>query len=178
MTTTDSNHVLSVRQAQEIFNEFAKKSDERFLREVAVENLAEELSDIINGVVAQSGQNKTALEVLNGEAEGSIKKAIDAAFDDFATKVSDDNVVNTYKELIDYAAANGAEFTTLVGQVTDLAAKMTLGVDGNEEEYATVKEYVEAYVNEQVANIEFATEDEVKSIIDGIFADSGSVDGE
>lgn len=60
------------------------------------------------------------IATLNGDGDGSIKKAIDAAFDDFATKVSDDTVVNTYKELIDYAAENGAEVTTLIGKVSAL----------------------------------------------------------
>lgn len=63
--------------------------------------------------------NTDAIEVLNGAGEGSVAKKIDAAFNDFSTKVSDDGVVNTYKELIDYAASHGAEFTTLVGKVTD-----------------------------------------------------------
>lgn len=48
---------------------------------------------------------------------------ITAAFNDFAQKVSDDNVVNTYKELIDYAAEHGAEFTELVGVVNGKADK-------------------------------------------------------
>ena len=52
-------------------------------------------------------------------------KAINDAFDDFAAKVSDDNVVNTYKELIDYAAEHGAEFTALVGTVANKADKAT-----------------------------------------------------
>ena len=60
------------------------------------------------------------IATLNGEGEGSIRKAIDDAFNDFSTKVSDDKVVNTYKELIDYAAENGSEVTTLVGKVSAL----------------------------------------------------------
>ena len=62
------------------------------------------------------------IDVLNGTGEGSVDKKINDAFNDFATKLSDDNVVNTYKELIDYAATHGAEFTELVGTVTDMDA--------------------------------------------------------
>ena len=72
-----------------------------------------------------TSQNATAIVTLNGEGEGSIKKSIDDAFNDFATKVSDDNVVNTYKELIDYAASHSAEFTELVGVVDSI--KTTVG---------------------------------------------------
>ena len=203
-----SDRALSVNQAQEIFTEFGKKSDARYLREVAKENLTAALAKIIDDVVAESGQNKAAIEVLNGEAAGSIKKAIDDAFNDFATKVSDDNVVNTYKELVDYAAAHGAEVATLVGQITALAAKTALGTGTDGEEYATVQAYVEAYVQAKVAeagsgmaaelegkvdkeagkglstndftdtykakldNLEFATEDEVRELIDSILADT------
>lgn len=123
----------------------AKKS------EVAKADLAAALAKIIDDVVAESGANKTAIETLNGEAAGSVKKAIDDAFNDFATKVSDDAVVNTYKELIDYAASHGQEFTELVGEVSGIAAKLTLGTDADEAEYATVKAYVEAYVASQIS---------------------------
>ena len=126
----------------------AKKS------EVAKADLAAALAKIIDDVVAESGSNKTAIETLNGEAAGSVKKAIDDAFNDFATKVSDDNVVNTYKELIDYAAKSGSDITSLVGDVSDLTAKLTLGKVSDAEdaaEYATVKQYVEAYVSSQLS---------------------------
>lgn len=62
--------------------------------------------------------NKNTLDTLTGSGDGSVDAKITAAFNDFSTKVSDDNVVNTYKELIDYAASHGAEFTELVGKVT------------------------------------------------------------
>lgn len=57
----------------------------------------------------QITSNKTALDKLNGTGEGSVDKKINDAFNDFATKVSDDDVVNSYKELIDWAATHGAE---------------------------------------------------------------------
>lgn len=64
--------------------------------------------------------NEGAIATLNGEGVGSVKKAVDDALNEFATKVSNDGVVNTYKELVDYAAENGAEVTTLVGKVSAL----------------------------------------------------------
>lgn len=126
----------------------AKKS------EVAKADLAAALAKIIDDVVAESAGNKTAIETLNGTAAGSIKKQIDDAFNDFATKVSDDSVVNTYKELIDYAAAHGTEYTALIGEVSALTSKLALGKyedAGEQKEYATVKAYVEAYVASQIS---------------------------
>lgn len=76
-----------------------------------------ELNGSIEAVDEKAEQNKADIAKLNGTGEGSVDAKITAAFDDFATKVSDDNVVNTYKELIDYAAEHGSEFTELVGTV-------------------------------------------------------------
>ena len=64
-------------------------------------------------------ENTAAIATLNGTGEGSVDQKITDAFNDFSTKVSDDGVVNSYKELIDYAAENGSEFTKLVGTVTE-----------------------------------------------------------
>lgn len=56
---------------------------------------------------------------------------IDDAFNDFSTKVSDDGVVNSYKELIDWAATHGAE-----------ATKLTKGISENKTAIANLKKYV------------------------------------
>ena len=61
---------------------------------------------------------ESAIITLNGEGLGSVKKQIDDAFNDFATKISDDNVVNTYKELIDYCSTHGAEVAEMAGNIT------------------------------------------------------------
>ena len=87
---------------------------------------------------------QTQINTLNGDGEGSINKKITDAFNDFATKLSDDNVVNTYKELIDYAANHGSEFTELVGVVTDLEAL----VDENEKVAAFALTDLNTRINE------------------------------
>lgn len=63
--------------------------------------------------------NKDAIDKLNGTSavEGSVDKKIADAINDFSTKVSDDQTVNTFKELIDYAAAHKGEYSTLSGDV-------------------------------------------------------------
>lgn len=83
-----------------------------------------QLEDDISKVSEKATANAAAIEVLNGEGDGSVKQSIDNAFNDFATKVSDDKVVNTYKELIDYAAEHGPEFTTLVGEVDTINTRV------------------------------------------------------
>lgn len=63
--------------------------------------------------------NADAITKLNGTSavEGSVDKKVADAINAFATKVSDDQTVNTFKELIDYAAAHKGEYSTLSGEV-------------------------------------------------------------
>lgn len=76
-----------------------------------------QLQDDIKKVSDKATANEAAIEILNGEGDGSVKQSIDNAFNEFAANVTNDDVVNTYKELIDYAAKHGPEFTALVGKV-------------------------------------------------------------
>lgn len=78
---------------------------------------------------------ETAIEVLNGTGEGSVQKQITDALNDFATKVSDDNVVNNFKELVDYVANHGQEFAEIFSDVQNL--KTAVGVPASEDTAAT-----------------------------------------
>lgn len=70
-------------------------------------------------VKASIKANADAITKLNGTSavEGSVDKKVADAINEFATKVSDDQTVNTFKELIDYAAAHKNEYSTLSGEV-------------------------------------------------------------
>lgn len=61
---------------------------------------------------------------LSGTGEGSVEqKIIDevtSQIDDFATKVSDDKTVNTFKELVDYVATHGPEAADMAADITEL----------------------------------------------------------
>lgn len=61
--------------------------------------------------------NETAISTLNGTGAGSVSKQVDDAINEFASKLSDDGTINTFKELVDYAAEHGEEFAELVGEV-------------------------------------------------------------
>ncbi len=101
-------------------------------------------------VTALSGK----IDTLNGTGVGSVSKAITDAFNDFATKVSDDGVVNSYKELIDWAAEHGGEAAELTASITSI--ENILDGIGGEGEPASVK-----------AAITAATSD-LKTKLDGI----------
>lgn len=91
--------------------------------------------------------NKDAIDKLNGTSavEGSVDKKIADAINDFSTKVSDDNTVNTFKELIDYAATHQGEYSTLSGEVqTNKNAIATLNGTGAGSVTKTVNDAVSA----------------------------------
>ena len=94
--------------------------------EVAEGDLAAALKAIIDAKAKQSD-----LDALKGDGEGSISKMIDTAINKFATDVTDDNVVNSYKELIDWVAKHGPEATT-----------MAAGISENKTAIANLKDFV------------------------------------
>ena len=96
-------------------------------------------------VKADIKANADAINVLNGTGAGSVDKKITDAFNDFATKVTDDGVVNSYKELIDWAATHGAEAAEMAGAIT--ALQNILAGIGGEGESATVVAYVQAAID-------------------------------
>lgn len=71
----------------------------------------------------QVQENADALVVLNGNGEGSVLQIVNDAINDFATKISDDGTINTFKELIDYAATHSAEIIELVSEVNEVKEK-------------------------------------------------------
>ena len=105
-----------------------------------------------DAVEAKAAANAAAITTLNGEGVGSVKKQIDDAFNDFATKVSDDGVVNTYKELIDYCATHSAEAAEMAGNI----AKNATAISDLEKFVGELPEGTSAadvigYINEKVA---------------------------
>ena len=81
--------------------------------EVSESDLAATLKAILDAKAKQAD-----LDALKGDGEGSISKMIDAAINKFATDVTDDNVVNSYKELIDWVATHGPEATQMAGDIS------------------------------------------------------------
>jgi hypothetical protein len=104
--------------------------------------IAERDAQVLDAAKTHANGLNEAMDIRMQAVEtgvAGVEGKITAAFNDFATKVSDDKVVNTYKELIDYAAEHGSEFTALVGVVDGKADKTY--VDGLD---AAIKERVTA----------------------------------
>lgn len=123
-------------------------------------------------VKADIKKNADAIGVLNGSGVGSVDKKITDAFNDFATKVSDDGVVNSYKELIDWAATHGAEAATMAGEIT--ALKNILKGIGGAGESATVV----AYVTKAIENLkigDYAKASELTALAQRVTAAEGKI---
>lgn len=81
----------------------------------------------------QVKKNADAISVLNGTSavDGSVDKKVADAINEFSTKISDNGTVDTFKELIDYAATHQGEYSTLSGDVQkNTTAIATLNGDG------------------------------------------------
>ena len=125
-----------------------------------------------SAVKADIKKNADAIGVLNGSGVGSVDKKITDAFNDFATKVSDDGVVNSYKELIDWAATHGAEAATMAGEIT--ALKNILKGIGGTGESATVV----AYVAKAIENLkigDYAKASELTALAQRVTAAEGKI---
>lgn len=128
---------------------------------ISVDELDAALKAVIDAK-AESSEVTTLsgkIDTLNGSGVGSISKAITDAFNDFATKVSDDGVVNSYKELIDWAAEHGGEAAQMTAAITNIENLLAgIGGEGNP---ATVNAAITAAID----NLHIDT---LKSKLDGI----------
>lgn len=134
-------------------------------------------------VEAKATANADAITTLNGTGAGSVKKQIDDAFNDFATKVSDDKVVNTYKELIDYAATHSSEAAEMAGEIaSNKSAISNLGKKVGDlpegTDATTVVDYVDKTIAAEAARakgVESGIDTRVKTIEAKFGEGTGSV---
>lgn len=100
--------------------EFATVSHEHV--EYALKDDVSDDIDAINKVIQQTNSNiksnTDAITTLNGQGDGSIDKKITDAFNKFINEGSNDNTINTFKELLDYAADHDSDIQTLIGEIT------------------------------------------------------------
>lgn len=114
--------------------------------------------------------NADAIAVLNGtdSVDGSVAKQVKDAINSFAEEVTDNNTIDTFKELIDYAATHGSEFSTLAGTVQSNATAIAT-LNGTAEEAGSVAKAVKDAVDAEAAiarGAEKANADAIKAIAD------------
>lgn len=112
---------------------------------------------------------ETGVETLNGDetVEGSVKKTVNDAIDEFAAKISDDGTVNTLKELVDYVAEHGNEAADMAADIANLQALVgTTSVESQIE--MAVAGLVKAEVDKGLSTNDFT--DTLLEKLDGIEA--------
>lgn len=102
--------------------------------------------------LAQIATNKSDLDVLKADGgDGSIKAMIDAAINAFATELTEDGTVNTYKEALDWIATHASDYTALLGDVANKVDKIAgKGLSTNDVTDELKAEYDAAYTHSTV----------------------------
>lgn len=86
--------------------------------------------------------NEAAIDVLKGTGEGSVAKAVSDAIDDFATKATDNDTIDTFKELVDWVAKHPEVVNGLTGDINKLKAILK-GFGTAEGQSPEVKAYID-----------------------------------
>lgn len=82
------------------------------------------LQSTVSGLSTRVAANENAIATLNGEGEGSVTKTVDDAINAFAEDVSNDNIVNTFKELVDYVADHAPEAADMAADIAELQGRV------------------------------------------------------
>lgn len=105
---------------------------------------------------SQITTNADAIEVLNGDesVEGSVDKKVADAINEFATQITDDGTINTFKEVLNYISTHGGEATEMMAAIDTLetlvgdkavATQIAEAIEAkNLDQYATDDELAEA----------------------------------
>lgn len=119
-------------------------------------------------LTARVKANEDALLVLNGAdtVDGSVANQVNAAINKFATDVTNNETIDTFKELVDYAASHNSEYATLAGTVqSNTTALEVLNGNGAGSVAKAVKDAVDAEAAIARA-AEEANADAIKAISD------------
>ena len=101
--------------------------------------------------------NTNAIAVLNGDSttEGSVDKKVADAINEFATQISDDGTINTYKEILNYISEHGGEANDMMAAIDALEALVG--------DTAVATQIANAIAIENLA--QYATDDELAEAI-------------
>lgn len=92
----------------------------KLLSTVLAELSAED--ETLAGLIAAA---EAKIATLNGTGDGSVDKKISDAIDAFANEVTENGTIDTVKELMNYVAEHGAEFSAVLERLTTAEGKIT-----------------------------------------------------
>jgi uncharacterized Zn-binding protein involved in type VI secretion len=109
--------------------------------ENALQNISYPVTDVkVNGeTVVKDGVAEITIDT--GLTESEVQNLIDSSFNEFVAEVTDNNTVDTFKELVDYAAEHKSEIGDLVAAVGEKIESINVnGVDATVVEGAATVE--------------------------------------
>lgn len=112
------------------------------------DGLVEAINGVNAGLESRVKANEDAILVLNGAdtVDGSVAKTVKDEINAFATNVSNNQVIDTFKELIDYAAEHTSEYSELAGIVQNNSSALEV-LNGNAETAGSVAKAVKDAVD-------------------------------
>ena len=174
---TETNIVAYInKKAEETLNSASGGSSESAASVLAALNTYKAEND------PKVNANTNAIATLNGDStvEGSVDKKVADAINEFATQISDDGTINTFKEVLNYISTHGGEANEMMAAIDELetlvgsksvATQIAEAIAAeNLDQYATDAELADAIA--QIVAIENAkhTHDN-KDAIDGVTAE-------
>lgn len=123
-----------------------------------------ELPADLAAAIARIEANEGAIEVLNGTGEGSVSKQISDAIDSFANAMSEDGVVNTFKELVEYAANNTSDLGDLIVRADNVEAKnneQDLLISALQSDLLILKDSIDMKFETTISELEASTDNKI-----------------
>lgn len=123
-----------------------------------------ELPADLAAAIARIEANEGAIEVLNGTGEGSVSKQISDAIDSFANAMSEDGVVNTFKELVEYAANNASDLGDLIVRVENAETKnngQELLISTLQSDLLILKDSIDMKFETTISELEASTDNKI-----------------
>lgn len=88
--------------------------------QASVATIQEIVNPSTEGSVPLLDRVVTLEDQMNGTGEGSVDAKIDAKINEFASRITDDGVVNTIQELVTYVAEHGTEVADMAADILAL----------------------------------------------------------
>ena len=124
----------------------------------AITGAATELAGRVTTAEGKITTLEGAVETLNGTGAGSVKATVDAAINKFATDVTDNNVVDNFKELVDWVAEHGPEAAEMAGAIKTLQEEVIPGLEGKAHEHANKEEVLDNITAQDLADVRSAVQ--------------------
>lgn len=124
----------------------------------AITGAATELAGRVTTAEGKITTLEGAVETLNGTGAGSVKATVDAAINKFATDITDNETVDSFKELVDWVAEHGPEAAKMAGAIKTLQEEVIPGLEGKAHEHANKEEVLDNITAQDLADVRSAVQ--------------------